>query len=100
MFGKKMDSEGMLCVGLYTVFDRVANEAGPIFAAKNDAVAVRAARNLMDQDSIVREEEYQLYKVGNYYPEEVRVEGMEKMRIDVPTAHIEVTRLGIGKDGN
>lgn len=37
---------------LYTIFDRVAEESGPVFEAKNDAVALRKFRDFMKQNPI------------------------------------------------
>lgn len=49
---------------LYVIFDRVAEEAGPIFEAKNDAVAQRQLRALFVQDRVSRPDEYWLFCVG------------------------------------
>lgn len=37
---------------LYTIFDRVAEESGPVFEAKNDAVALRKFRDFMKSNPI------------------------------------------------
>ncbi len=56
--------ENKVYVGLYTVYDKLAVEAGPIYEAKNDAVAVRAYKNLLGQNKVTNPDEYQLVKVG------------------------------------
>lgn len=48
---------------LYSVYDTVAEEFGPVFMARNDMVAKRAVINMMEK-SEVSVNEYQLYKVG------------------------------------
>jgi len=35
-------------MNLYVIFDRLAGEAGPIFELKNDALAVRAMRRMLN----------------------------------------------------
>lgn len=46
---------------LYVVHDRLAEEVGPIFEARNDAVALRNFRKLMESN---RPEEYKLLRLG------------------------------------
>lgn len=41
---------------LYVVFDKVAQESGPIFEAKNDGVAIRQFTQLMEKNPIDRQE--------------------------------------------
>lgn len=53
-----------MLVGLYSIYDRVAKESGPVFQSKNDDVAVRATCSLLsDVDSI---EDFILYRVGTF----------------------------------
>lgn len=47
---------------LYTIYDKVAQECGPLFEAKSDAVASRSARNLL-QD-VQSPDEFRLLLVG------------------------------------
>lgn len=47
---------------LYTIYDRVAMECGPIFEAKNDEVAFRSVRKIME--NIDGWSDYVLLKVG------------------------------------
>lgn len=48
---------------LYSVYDNVAEEFGPVFMARNDQVAKRAVINMMHKAE-VSANEYQLYQVG------------------------------------
>lgn len=50
---------------LYSVFDRVAEDYGPIFQAKNVGVAVRSFHNLMSQVKDINE--YDLVRIGYLY---------------------------------
>lgn len=49
---------------LYSIFDRIAEEFGPVFEAKNDSVAIRNWRNTLERAEGVREDEYRLYWIG------------------------------------
>lgn len=71
-------------MGLYAVYDRVAEEAGPCFLAVNDGVAVRNFRQLMTQVSVVSEDEYWLYRVGSYESKTMAVKAEDPVRIMVP----------------
>jgi len=48
--------------GLYTIYDKVAEETGPLFEAKSDAVASRSARNLLAEVQAV--DDFKLLRVG------------------------------------
>lgn len=47
---------------IYTIYDKVAEECGPLFQAKSDAVACRSARNLLAD--VVNADDYSLLRVG------------------------------------
>lgn len=51
---------------LYVVYDRVAEESGPVFEAKNDGVALRRFSMLMQENSSkgLIPEDFRLLKVG------------------------------------
>lgn len=48
---------------LYTIYDKRAEESGPLFQAKNDAVALRNYESLLAREE-VKETEYKLLCVG------------------------------------
>lgn len=50
-------------MNIYTVFDRIADEAGPPFVAKNDEVAKRMYKRLVKSDR-VDPNEYRLLHIG------------------------------------
>lgn len=50
-------------MGVYVIFDRIAEEAGPLFTAKSDAVAVRNYRISLKE---VQPSEFRLYAIGEY----------------------------------
>lgn len=50
--------------GLYAIYDGKAKEFGPIFEARNDEVASRQFRRLLEKEDY--REDYTLYLVGDY----------------------------------
>lgn len=60
---------------LYTVIDRVAEEAGPVFQAVNVGIAQRNFRQLMSQIPEVDKDSYVLVHIGSYDSERATVEG-------------------------
>ncbi|WNK14049.1 MAG: nonstructural protein [Microvirus sp.] len=63
---------------VYTIYDKVAEEAGPVFQARNDGVAARAFRILL-KDS--RQDEHRLYQVGEFDSEKVMLFTMDAKEI-------------------
>ena len=70
--------------GLYAIYDRVAEEAGPCFIAVNDGVAVRYYRQLIEKNGVVSQDEYVLYRLGSYDSKTMEVMGQEPVRVVVP----------------
>ena len=50
---------------LYCLYDKLAEEAGPVFEAVNDAIALRNVRQMVSRNGL-DESEYYLYKIGEY----------------------------------
>ena len=50
---------------LYTIKDLIAQEYGPIFQAKNKAVAERNFANLLEKQNL-KQEEFFLEKIGTF----------------------------------
>lgn len=51
---------------LYTVYDRIAEDGGPPWVAKNDGVAARQFRKILEQVDPDSQAEYKLYYLGEY----------------------------------
>lgn len=57
---------------LYTIFDKIADDAGPLFGAKNDDVAKRQFRNFIKESNNnpsgikINIDEYSLVYVGDF----------------------------------
>ena len=50
--------------GIYTIYDEAADEFGPVFTAKNDAVAQRQFQQILK--GVEYPAEFGLYKVGDF----------------------------------
>lgn len=51
---------------IYTVFDKVAEEYGPLFEAKNDGVALRQFKQLLNTVVVENRDDYVLYSCGTF----------------------------------
>lgn len=51
---------------VYTVYDEVAEESGPLYEAVNDSVALRKFRQLLQQVSPTDQDAFKLYYLGSY----------------------------------
>lgn len=51
---------------LYTIYDLVAEEAGPVFEAVNDGVAMRNFRNLLKEIPAYQHGDYRIYRLGSF----------------------------------
>lgn len=51
---------------IYTVYDKVAEEYGPLFEAKNDAVALRQFKQLIATVVVENRDDYVLYSCGTF----------------------------------
>lgn len=49
---------------LYVVYDRVAQESGPVFEAKNNGVARRQFVNMLNQERALNKDDYELICVA------------------------------------
>lgn len=63
---------------LYSVFDKVAEESGPIFTAINDGTAVRQFRNLSRDIPPYDKEAYVLYYLGSFDTAKMAIMAEEK----------------------
>jgi len=73
---------------LYTVYDIVACEGGPLFTARNDAVAIRLFKNLMKQQQL-NSHDFRLYACGEYDNEHLQLHHIEKREVFSPGSSLE-----------
>lgn len=53
-----------MVLGLYSIYDKVAEQYGPVWQARNDAVAVRAARKVLESVAPWDRDAYVIREVG------------------------------------
>jgi hypothetical protein len=51
---------------LYVIYDKVAQESGPLFSAVNDGVAIRNFRGILKDVTAVDKDSYRLFFIGTY----------------------------------
>lgn len=61
-------------LNLYTIHDKVAIESGPIFQAKNDAVAYRQFQQILSKAE--NTDDYELLCVGEFNTETRGIQGL------------------------
>lgn len=61
-------------MNLYTIYDKLPAEGGPIFQAKNDAVAKRQFFALMSRESVLSISDYELICVGTFNTSTLEIE--------------------------
>lgn len=63
---------------LYTIYDKIAEEAGPLFHAPNNKVARRNYDAMLSQVSDVSKDDYILYRVGEFDTDKAMIYPTEK----------------------
>lgn len=53
-------------VNIYTIYDNVVEECGPIFQAKNDKAACRACDSLISEANEICVSDYHLWCLGSF----------------------------------
>ena len=51
-------------VNLYTIYDVIAEESGPVFQAKNDSIACRICDNLISESNVTAVSDFHLWCLG------------------------------------
>lgn len=59
--------------GVYVIYDKVAEESGPMFEAVNNGVALRQACNVLKPLPPSLIYDYQLVKIGEYDTKEMQI---------------------------
>ena len=86
-------------VNIYTIYDSVAKECGPIYQAKNHDVAVRDFRSLISDTPNVNPLDYDLYCLGEFDTEKCSFVPLE-VPSTVPIVNISEEDSNIYKDGS
>lgn len=72
-------------MNVYTINDRVAEESGPPFIAKNDGVATRQFLAMIRDESVLSVNDYRLLRIGEYDPKTSKIESCDIMEVYLPT---------------
>lgn len=59
--------------GVYVIYDKVAEESGPMFEAVNNGVALRQACNVLKPLPPTLIDDYQLVKIGEYDTKDMQI---------------------------
>lgn len=74
-----------MILGLYTVYDIIAQEAGPVYEAVNNGVALRNYNSMLEKlDESVRGE-YKLYMIGSRDTNTMKIIPIDPQEITVGT---------------
>lgn len=76
---------------LYVIYDRAAEECGPVYEAKNDQVAIRQFKQVMEKAIAGAWDEFWLYSVGEL--------DTKTMRIIPGLNRVEIQKKGDIEDG-
>ena len=66
---------------LYVIYDRAAEECGPVMDCKNDAIAIRAFKQAL-KSSVGGNDEYWMYCVGELNNQTMDME-IKKYRVEI-----------------
>lgn len=64
-------------LSLYSIYDRIAEEGGPVFASRNNATAIRTFKGVMQREQL-NPADFRLYCVGSWTAQNMAVEGLER----------------------
>lgn len=67
---------------MYTILDRVAEEAMPPFTAKTDGLAIRIFLDVLSRSPHHPKNDFALYRVGEWDPETLNLTG--NVRVQIP----------------
>jgi len=69
--------------GVYVIYDKVAEESGPMFEAVNNGVALRQACNVLKPLPPTLIDDYQLVKIGEYDTKDMQIYVMPPEIVDL-----------------
>jgi hypothetical protein len=70
---------------LYHIFDTIADDAGPLFAAKNDGVAWRNYQDLLKKSPVP--DDFELYCVGSFNHDDMTGSFDSPYKVKIETFH-------------
>lgn len=73
---------------LYVIYDKVAEESGPIYMAINEGVALRQAVQILKPLPVTTRDDYKLMRVGFYDLKTCKIETCTPVEIDITFAMV------------
>jgi len=68
--------------GVYVIYDKIAEESGPMFEAVNDGIALRQACHVLKPLPPTLVDDYQLVKIGEYDTKDMQIYVLPPQQID------------------
>lgn len=81
-------------VNIYTIYDVVAKECGPIFQGKNDDIAARVYHSILSDTPNINSDDYEIYCLGEFDTEArsfVPVDGYGRLVLSDYKPNLEVS---------
>ncbi len=69
-------------INVYTIYDKLARESGPLFQAKNDRVAFRQFQTQLKEIKNIQKDDFELLNIAEYDNEECQLQDMITVRVD------------------
>ncbi len=69
-------------INVYTIYDKLARESGPLFQAKNDQVAYRQFCTQLKEIKNIQKEDFELLNIAEYDNESCQLQDMITIRVD------------------
>ncbi len=70
-------------INVYTIYDKLARESGPLFQAKNDKVAYRQFCTQLKEIKNIQKEDFELLNIAEYDNEACQLQDMITVRVDI-----------------
>ncbi len=70
-------------INVYTIYDKLARESGPLFQAKNDKVAYRQFQTQLKEIKNIQKQDFELLNIAEYDNEACQLQDMITVRVDI-----------------
>ncbi len=72
-----------MTTNIYTIYDKLAKESGPLFQAKNDKVAFRQFQTQLKDIKNIQVEDFELLNIAEYDNELCQLQSLITIRVDL-----------------
>ncbi len=70
-------------INIYTIYDKLAKESGPLFQAKNDQVAFRQFQTQLKDIKNIQVQDFELLNIAEYDNENCQLQSLITVRVDL-----------------